>query len=125
MMKSPISLLALLATASNAYETYHHGVIGHWENVGPCENAELLEPKCAEGSTLCPNKKCTKPGGKCNQKGNGCVDIRWNRDVCVAPENVCDKGFCGTPPDYEDCRCDHDNLCYKVEFWPHHQPDEL
>eukprot|EP00970_Alexandrium_tamarense_P000775 scaffold90_cov184-Alexandrium_tamarense.AAC.5 len=31
----------------------------------------------------------------------------------------------GTPPDYEDCRCDHDNLCYKVEFWPHHQPDEL
>lgn len=57
MMKSPISLLALLATASNAYETYHHGVIGHWENVGPCENAELLEPKCAEGSTLCPNKK--------------------------------------------------------------------
>jgi hypothetical protein len=53
-------------------------------------------PICGEGSKLCPHNMCTKPnGGKCNMSGDGCLDIRWNRDSCLSPENTCGSGYCG------------------------------
>lgn len=88
-------------------------------------------PICGEGSTLCPHNMCTKPnGGKCNMSGDGCLDIRWNRDSCLSPENTCGSGYCGErdpilvsvlkafvdwppsskpgiPPDFSDCACDN------------------
>ncbi|KAL7515259.1 hypothetical protein ACHAXN_012658 [Cyclotella atomus] len=64
-------------------------------------------PICGEGSTLCPHNMCAKPNGFCNRQGDGCVDIRFNRDGCLSPENTCGGGYCGTPPDFSDCACDN------------------
>ncbi|KAL3765774.1 hypothetical protein ACHAWO_011721 [Cyclotella atomus] len=69
---------------------------------------KVTSPICGEGSTLCPHNMCTKPdGGKCNLSGDGCLDIRWNRDGCLSPENTCGSGYCGTPPNFSDCFCDN------------------
>ncbi|KAL7507609.1 hypothetical protein ACHAXN_010210 [Cyclotella atomus] len=65
-------------------------------------------PICGERSTLCPHKRCTRPDGKCNKTGDGCLDIRWNRDYCVDAPNKCGNGFCGTTPDFADCYCEND-----------------
>ena len=62
-------------------------------------------PICGEGSTLCLNNRCSKPDGKCDEYGagvTGCVDVRWNPDVCVDPVNICGASYCGS-----DCFCDN------------------
>ena len=130
-MRSIIAFLAILSSATVTAETVvHHGIVGHWENVGPCHDESLMKPKCEEGARYCEtvvNPKggfgmCTKVDGKCSRDGKGCVDIRWNRDVCVQPANECGTGYCGTAPNFHDCRCDvhGDGQCYKVEFVVHH-----
>eukprot|EP00956_Cyclotella_meneghiniana_P019753 scaffold34279_cov67-Cyclotella_meneghiniana.AAC.2 len=68
----------------------------------------MILPLCGERSRLCPHKRCTRPDGKCNKKGDGCLDIRWNRDYCVDPANKCGNGFCGTPPEFSDCYCENE-----------------
>ena len=93
-------------------------------------------PICGIDSKLCPHNQCTKPnGGKCNRDGDGCLDIRWNRDGCLAPENTCGSSYCGkfssfisactftvyetslhlqgTPPDFTDCSCD-EGVCIVI-----------
>jgi len=71
-------------------------------------------PICGADSKLCPHNQCTKPnGGKCNRDGDGCLDIRWNRDGCLAPENTCGSSYCGTPPDFTDCSCD-EGVCIVI-----------
>jgi hypothetical protein len=151
-MKISSALLVVCFAKINCETIVHHGIVGHFENIGPCASS-LISPQCEQGGTYCADiGMCTKPGGKC--RGNGkkqhCVDVRWNRDVCVKPANTCNGGFCGkssglllilpsssdcqsslmtnaflfvgSPPNFEDCRCDihGDGGCYKVEFTPHH-----
>lgn len=101
-------------------------------------------PLCSERSTLCPHNMCTNPDGKCNSQGDGCLDIRWNRDFCVDPANACGTGYCGkricwwfdikfllylvhssrgtwfhcwlegTPPYFTDCYCEN-GTCIALE----------
>ena len=96
-MKTAATFIVLLLSPSNpAAETIvHHGIVGHFENIGACPSS-LTTPRCEEGGTYCESiGMCTKPQGKCSRDGKGCVDIRWNRDVCVPPANACNGGFCG------------------------------
>ncbi|KAL7518173.1 hypothetical protein ACHAWX_003025 [Stephanocyclus meneghinianus] len=71
-------------------------------------------PLCSERSTLCPHNMCTNPDGKCNSQGDGCLDIRWNRDFCVDPANACGTSYCGTPPYFTDCYCEN-GTCIALE----------
>ena len=87
--------LFLLISPTAAETIVHHGIVGHWENVGACPE-HLTTPKCEPGGKYCDFLgMCTKPDGKCSVERKGCVDIRWNRDVCVPPANACNSGFCG------------------------------
>lgn len=74
----------------------HHGVVGHFENMGDCP-PHLMVPKCAEDSKYCEGSgMCTKPLGHCSRDGKSCVDVRFNRDVCVKAANWFPGGHCGT-----------------------------
>ena len=99
-MKSLTTTLLLSITAIASAETVvHHGIVGHFENIGPCP-AHLMVPKCEDKAKWCEHlQMCTKPEGHCSRDGKGCVDIRFNRDVCVKPYNAYPGGYCG--------RCTH------------------
>eukprot|EP00956_Cyclotella_meneghiniana_P025246 scaffold52301_cov43-Cyclotella_meneghiniana.AAC.2 len=118
-MKSLTTTLLLSITAIASAETIvHHGIVGHFENIGPCP-AHLMVPKCEDKAKWCEHlQMCTKPEGHCSRDGKGCVDIRFNRDVCVKPYNA----YPGGTGKFEDCKYDEhgDGECHKVEFVPHH-----
>ena len=94
-MKSIISTILVLLPTAQAETVVHHGIVGHFENVGPCPY-HLMLPKCAADQKYCDSlQMCTKEFGHCSRDGKGCVDIRFNRDVCVKPENWYPGGYCG------------------------------
>lgn len=148
-MRTATALILFCLNQCNGETIVHHGIVGHFENIKLCDSATLTAPQCEPGARYCESiGMCTKPGGKCSVDGKGCVDIHWNRSVCVKPANACGGGFCGTylslavcigsksclisyislhickgsPPNFEDCRCDvdGDGKCHQVEFVPHH-----
>jgi hypothetical protein len=58
--------------------------------------SQLIMPKCALRSKYCDLiGMCTKAEGHCSRDVKGCVDIRFNWDVCVPPENTYPGGYCG------------------------------
>lgn len=89
------TLLLTLTAIISAETVVHHGIVGHFENIGPCP-AHLTVPKCEDKAKWCEQiQMCTKPEGHCSRDGKGCVDIRFNRDVCVKPYNWYPGGYCG------------------------------
>ncbi|KAL3783414.1 hypothetical protein HJC23_002841, partial [Cyclotella cryptica] len=92
----------------------YNGKVGYFYKNGECTTATSAQCEVASGP-LCSNNMCATTVGSCNEQGDGCLDLMGEVEECETPANLCGSGYCGTPPIYEDCRCEN-NECFSVVF---------
>eukprot|EP01082_Thalassiosira_pseudonana_P009927 g9048.t1 g9048 contig34:731101-733615(+) len=106
-----------LTTTTTSSKTYYNGQYGHWEKNAACPSSASTA-QCGPGyGALCVNDMCASVVGKCNDAGDGCLDLFGRPDECSVPKNSCGDGYCGTPPVNDDCQC-FDGKCFAVKFVP-------